>query len=432
MAGLVRQAAALVAVSAALTLVGVTMLPAGMTGLPALRLPTTSPSAPPPPAAASPPDAAPSATPPAPVTDATAVPYLNEPGRAAYRMWLNLNVPRAFAIAPNGRYGWQTGGRTTPEALRTQALDQCAMNGTKGCTLYAENLNVAWPGRIWSPPPAPGPLLAGPGYAFVPDNRFIWHGPQAARGVYVWGHGYAGPRVDARGSQPQPHLRPFNTAGFDVVRFDRDPRTDERDQAARWLRAGLEALRAQGYRTVIVGGQSRGGWNALQMLDTPGLADVIVAVSPAAHGEGNIGRMTTQINELRGILDKMPPSRTRVAVVQFEDDGFAADPEWRADMIQINQLRLGGTLLIDRPDGFRGHFAGSTDLFSLAFGPCLLRFALGEAPGLPHRRALTCTGRAWRCSPPRSPCPPGLPRRSRRTAPSSAAPTPSPSSRLPT
>lgn len=86
----------------------------------------------------------------------------------------------------------------------------------------------------------------------------------------------AGALADARGLQPQPHVRAFNNAGFDVVRFDRDPNADARDRAAGWLEEALLDLRRRGYRRVIVGGQSRGGWNSLQMLAHAGLADAVV------------------------------------------------------------------------------------------------------------------------------------------------------------
>ena len=304
-------------------------------------------------------------------------------GRAAYRRWLTFNLPRVFAIGSGGN-GWAAGGgRTSLDEVRVKALDRCAAAGGRSCSAYAENLSVVAPGRQWNPPTAPGPLVATPTYALVPDERFIWRGPGTARGVYVWGHGYNGPLVDVRGLQPQPHVRPFNNAGFDIVRFDRDPMTDDRDRAAGWLRDGLQQLRDAGYRTVIVGGQSRGAWNALQMLDTPGLADAVIAVSPAAHGQGPGNRQRVQVGELRSIMDHMVPTETRLAMVQFADDTFAADPEWRAEIVELNSFHLGGVLLIDRPEGLVGHGAGETYGFEDRFAACLLRFALGGPANCP-------------------------------------------------
>jgi hypothetical protein len=82
-----------------------------------------------------------------------------------------------------------------------------------------------------------------------------------------------------------------------------------------------------GWRRLIVGGQSRGARNVPQMLDTPGLADAVIAISPAAHGEGGSRLMSSQTDELRRI---------------------------------------------DRPPGFSGHGAGGDPHFAELYGPALL------------------------------------------------------------
>ncbi len=84
-------------------------------------------------------------------------------------------------------------------------------------------------------------------YGFVPDERFLWHGPAAARGVVVWSHRQIAD-VDSRGLQPPPFVRAFNDAGFDVIRFDRAPLVDNPVRAAGWLRDELPVLRRSGYR----------------------------------------------------------------------------------------------------------------------------------------------------------------------------------------
>ena len=209
------------------------------------------------------------------------MPKLDAAGRASYANFLMVNLPRAFAAGGQGAFGWQ-GGRGTLETARAKALESCAAKGAADCTVYAENLDVVWQGRAPQAVAAPGPFTSTWNYSIVPDNRYFWHGPAAAVGVYVWGHGFgmmngAGALADARGLQPQPHVRVFNNVGFDVVRFDRDPNADARDRAAGWLEEALLNLRRRGYRRIVVGGQSRGGWNSLQMLAHAGLADAVVA-----------------------------------------------------------------------------------------------------------------------------------------------------------
>lgn len=316
------------------------------------------------------------------VLDASTVPYLDAAGREVYARSLLLPLPRAVAIAPNGK---AAGAHDpTPERSREHALALCAERGGAGCAIYAEDYDVVWQGRPHVPrPPPPGTLIGSVNYAFVPDARFLWHGPQAAAGVYVWSHGRDGSK-DSRGLQPPPHVRLFNNAGFDVVRFDRHPNVDTPLRAAGWLRDGLAEMRRLGYRRVIAGGQSRGGWTSLEgALDQPGLADAVVATSPGAHGWGGFSNLLAKADDLQTIARRVNAPAARVVYAQFRDDPRLSDGE--ADTlarIVAEQLRphVGAVLLLDRPGGFTGHGAADGMPFALRYGPCLLRFVLENGP----------------------------------------------------
>ena len=320
-----------------------------------------------------------------PLLDPAAVPKLGAAGQASYRDFLSVNLPRAFAVGSGGAFGF-SGGNGTIEAARTKALDSCAAKGGTDCAIYAENLDVVWPGLLSRTAPPPGALLSTWNYEAVPDNRYFWRGPAAAAGVYVWAHGLGtlngyGGLADARGLQPQTHVRAFNNAGFDVVRFDRHPNADrDRERVGSWLEDVLVELRRRGYRKIVVGGQSRGGWNALQMLRTRGLADVVIAVSPAAHGSGGSTNLTAQYDDLRQMVADIPAAPTRLAFVQFAADPFAGDLAGRAALVERLRPRLGGLLILDQPEGFTGHFGGVTVLFARRYGDCLLRFATEATP----------------------------------------------------
>lgn len=313
-----------------------------------------------------------------PVLDSAGAPYLSADGRATYDRWLLTNLPRAVAIGANGKIGWVTGGK--PGDLAERALARCTDNGGTNCQLYAENLDIVWPGRQERTSPPPPPLVSSINYAFVPDVRYFWHGPGAAAGVFVWSHGNNGPDVDARGLQPPPFVRAFNNAGYDVVRFDRAPMVDTVNRAEGWLADELPRLRQSGYRRIIVGGESRGGWTSLQMLDTAGLADVVIAVVPAAHGSGVSMNLTAQDDDLRRIVADAPPSQTRVAMVQFLNDPFMSNADTRARLMERLQPKSAGLLLIDRPPGFSGHFGGGSLAFARMFAACLLHFAQDPTP----------------------------------------------------
>ena len=318
-----------------------------------------------------------------PVLDIRAVPGLSDAGRAGYSDFLLANLPRAFAIGSGGAFGW-SGGTGTLETAKQKALDTCNAHGA-GCSMYAENLDVVWQGRAALPNATPPAFVSTWNYAIVPDPRFLWHGAAQAAGVFVWAHGLGsmnghGALNDARGSQPQSYVRAFNNAGFDVVRFERDPNADARDRAASWLEDSLADLRRRGYRRIIAGGQSRGAWNSLQMLTHPGLADAVVAVSPAAHGQGGSPNLTAQYDDLRQLVSDVPAARTRLAFVQFAADPFAGDLARRRTLIERLQPRLGGLLIIDQPDGLSGHGGGNSAKFATRFGPCLLHFVIDATP----------------------------------------------------
>jgi hypothetical protein len=310
-----------------------------------------------------------------PVLDVGAVPYLKAQGRASYADFLLMNLPRAVGVASDGRYGWY-GGAASIEDARAKALKSCGDKGGADCAIYAEDLQVVWQARApVALPTVPGALIEARDYAFVPDPRFIWHGPQAARGLLVWAHG-KGNGYDGRGQQPPPSVRALNNAGFDIVRFERAPSMDYVDEAADWLRKGLATLRARGWRMVVVGGQSRGAWNSLQVLDTPGVADAVIAVSPASFSGP-----ASQEADLSRILRAIRSSNARVVVAQFKGDVYVRDmPERIAMLRDMLPGRVAAALVLDQPDGITGHGAGNSSDFARRFGPCLLRFVTDPVP----------------------------------------------------
>lgn len=313
-----------------------------------------------------------------PILDAAALPHAKPEAQTVYRNFLLANTPRAFAIASSGAFGWQSGG--TLEQDRTKALASCAAKGGTDCAIYAENLSVVYPGRSpVEPPPVPGPLITGSGYAFVPDQRFIWYGPQTASGLIVWAHGKAGNQTDLSQEQPQSYVRAFNNAGFDVVRFGRNPVSDSENNASDWLQENLPKLRAMGWRLIVAAGQSTGGWASLSALDKPGLADAVIAVSAAYLQGSNQGAQAAGLYRITHGADS---PRTRVALVYFEGDLYVTEGiDTRvADLRDGLSGRVGPLLVIERPAGLRGHGGANAFEFGRRYGPCLLRFVVDPQP----------------------------------------------------
>ncbi|WP_203075201.1 alpha/beta fold hydrolase [Falsiroseomonas ponticola] len=314
--------------------------------------------------------------------DTAAVPGLGRNGQAELARTLLRNLPRAFAIGPGGAYASRA-GNAAPAVVAQAALEACQAHtpGRSPCQLWLRDLEIVFPGREWAP--APPPADAGwrePLRETVPDPRFLWWGPGRARGVVLWAHGRGPSGEDSRGRQPQAWLRHLNHAGFDIWRFDREPEADTVRRAAGWMRADLAALRAQGYRRVVAAGQSRGGWNALQALDTPGLAEVTIAIAPAALASMDEAGQARQMAALRAVLAGAVPGQARVAVANFRDDPFDGLPEERAAALRALAPALRAFLLIDRPEGLAGHAAGASTAFAQRYGPCLLRFVVEDSP----------------------------------------------------
>lgn len=316
-----------------------------------------------------------------PLFEAALDPELKPEDRANVERFLRMNTPRVLALGPGGAFGWQALGGT-PAEIEQRALASCLRrsNGAP-CAVAVRDLAVVIPGREWTAPPPPaGARLSDWNRDTLPDERFLWWGPERAAGVLVYAHGRNAGGADARGGQPQPWTRRFNNAGYDVWRFDRHPNTDDTVRAAGWLRADLAELRRRGYRRVIVAGQSRGGWNALMILDTPGLADVVIAMAPAAHGQTGSANHARQLDDLRAVLAAAASPAARVAIANFRDDPFDADPEARAPVFRRFAERAAALLFLDRPEGVSGHVAGASIAFDDRYGACLFRFAIAAQP----------------------------------------------------
>lgn len=112
----------------------------------------------------------------APLQDAAAIPYLGDSGREAYRKWLDLPKPRAFAIAPDGQWAGVHGTRPNypaPSDPPARALLVCGQRARTACKLYAVDDAVVWVPQAApaTAPPAPAsPPQPGTPSASVPRH----------------------------------------------------------------------------------------------------------------------------------------------------------------------------------------------------------------------------------------------------------------------
>lgn len=200
-----------------------------------------------------------------------------------------------------------------------------------------------------------------------------------AAGALVWLHPFARdlPAPDA----PEIASR-FTQAGYDLWRFDRAGGPDPLEGGAARLAEGTAALRARGYRRVLLLGESRGAFVALVALRNPGLADGAILAAPAAHGRSE-ARRPQALADFAQALDAAAPGM-RLALFLFRDDPWDPDPELRARLARAAAARLGAPLLlVDRPESPVGHGGLGDPDFTTRYGTCLFGFitaAPNQAP----------------------------------------------------
>src|SRR5947209_4442205 len=108
-------------------------------------------------------------------------------------------------------------------------------------------------------------LLAAPPASAVgldPAFRDAHVGPQKAKGVVVWSHGRS---INAEDSQsPTPaYLEALRNDGWDVMRFDRLSRGDTLTDSTKRLIEHTAQLKRNGYKQVVLAGQSFGAFLSL-------------------------------------------------------------------------------------------------------------------------------------------------------------------------
>jgi pimeloyl-ACP methyl ester carboxylesterase len=300
----------------------------------------------------------------------------------------------AFAQGEDGRAAWAlSSGHASPAEAEREAMASCERQLrllrqplNAGCRLLASD------GRILG-----GPAIPTEQGRIGPFTRSAFHlhrGPEAAEGVVIWGHGYGGAREDMRGAPLPGFLTSLNEAGYDILRFDRVPGDDALYITLPRLVRALPELRAAGYRRVILGGQSRGGWQAmLAAAERPELVDAVLASAPAAHGEvGQSAEAKTQaLEDFRRVLAGLRATPLRVMVMLFEGDEFDPDPNLRAQAVAAMAAAREAPTLVLWPQGpARGHSAVGDWRFTRDYAACvltLLRAPEASAPRGVRRRS---------------------------------------------
>jgi pimeloyl-ACP methyl ester carboxylesterase len=300
----------------------------------------------------------------------------------------------AFAMAreASGRSAWgYAGNAARPDLAEAAALENCRR--TIGpvqaeCRILARDAGLADGPAV--------PLVQGSLGPFRFAPLLLRRGPQAARGAVIWSHGYGGPERDNRSAPTPGFVSILNDAGWDVLRFDRNPAEDALYTSLPRLVDGLQAVRAAGYRRIVLGGQSRGGWQSVMAASArPDWVEAVIATAPAAHGEASrANNLVSGLEDFRRLLAGLPPGGPRLAVAVFDGDDFDPNPEARAQLLEDAARGRRAPVLALWPGGpqpapIRGHGGGTDWRFTTLYGACLL--TLVEAPEAAAPRGLRRT-----------------------------------------
>ena len=240
---------------------------------------------------------------------------------------------------------------------------------------------------------------AGPSGAALPaDFAFVEYtpwlvvnkGPAASKGViyFVWGWNRLG-ALD-RFHLPPYLLTDFNRQGWDVITAKVPESYTGKiygpnlgAAAVPLLRQAVTALRAKGYRRVVVAGHGWGALTAMEAAQNGGLAaDALVLNAPGGGGGPAIflsGQPNPDFDQgVANTAAAMDDISIPTILTDFGGDAFDKHGvTGAAAEHSFTQRNLPHIVIVDAP-GFYGHFAAWTPFFDFVYGKCLESFL--EAP----------------------------------------------------
>ena len=201
-------------------------------------------------------------------------------------------------------------------------------------------------------------------------------GPAKAKGVIVWSHGRSINTEDSESPSPA-YLTALRDDGWDAMRFDRLSQGDTLSDSTKRLVEYTAQLKRDGYKQVILSGQSFGAFLSLMAADSSSDVDGVIATAPAAYGSFDDFYDSWRLNATRlyPLLERV--KHARVMVFYFHGDDF--DPGGRGERSRAILSQRGvGYAVVDQPAYLSGHWASSTGLFLRRYGGCIRDFANNE------------------------------------------------------
>jgi len=249
-------------------------------------------------------------------------------------------------------------------------------------------MRTFWLGLLLATLLAVQPAIAAD-MTFKPVANSTPKGPSEAAGAVIWNHGansYYGVN-DVTSSPPATFVNLLRNQGWDLFRLDRPSTAEELKRSVATLRGHAEDLKRQGYRKVVLAGQSAGAWISVIVAGQSDAVYAVIGNAPAYRGV-NWEQKQRNGSELFDNLETIKHGRIMLSF--FDNDPY--DPGGRGvKTAEILTKAAVPHLVIDLPEGFTGHGAGNGDLFARRFGDCILAMA-ADGP-VPQKGA--CENAAW-------------------------------------
>jgi pimeloyl-ACP methyl ester carboxylesterase len=296
---------------------------------------------------------------------------LNAEAARSFSDFLNFAPQRAFVVGADGKANWQAGASgPTPAGAIAAAMKRCEQRGPQTCTLHVVN-NYTVTHQDWRQL-VPARAVDAPDIGRLrPQPYWSMRGPQLATGLIVWSHGYMAGK-NATDSAPQSWIGRFTRLGYDLYRFDREWISDWASDATA-LATAVGKARELGYRRVVLAGQSAGAWVSLAAAMRGAKVDGVISIAAAHHGTVDKMRDTTRArSEWQQVIKGLKPGPA-IVVVNFADDAYDVGGRMADAKAAFAASGVTG-LVIEDPDGFKGHGAGGESTFARKFGPCIVAF----------------------------------------------------------
>jgi pimeloyl-ACP methyl ester carboxylesterase len=201
----------------------------------------------------------------------------------------------------------------------------------------------------------------------------------SGRGIVLNGREVAG---DGYNFAPPVFVRFLHDAGWDAFKLNRKWVADNETSALAALHEEIAALRAAGYKRIVLAGQSYGALLAFIIAGREPEIHAVLAAAPGGYGDDSADGIERNAQRLVDAAGDLKP--TRMALFLF--DGDFRDVAWvkRGERVKrVLDAHAIPNLVLDRLPDFKGHGGAYSGRFTRRYGECLVRFVAPEPIATP-------------------------------------------------